>query len=175
MNKYLMRSPFKPVMKTARFKQPSYTVRTLFKSPTLRDATLQEVLKVVKRECDLCKSYPSSSALRSGTIASLKEMSWESIVEDLKQRAPVLLSILMAAGTSSRGGQTRIPAPCSVVMAAAVLLKARSRNMCKVQAMIGALLYAGHASKRVCEINAHLHLVTIIKQYCQYCYRCIPD
>lgn len=162
MNKYLVRSPFKPVMKTARFKQPSYTVRTLFKSPTLRE-----------RECDLlCKSYPSSSALRSGTITSLKEMSWESIVEDLKQRASVLLSILMAACTSSRGSQTRIPAPSSVAMAAAFLLKARSRNMCKVQAMIGALLYAGHASKRVCEINAHVHLVTIIKQYC---YRCIPD
>lgn len=150
MNKYLVRSPFKPVVKTARFKQPSYTARTLFKSPTLRDATLQEVVNVVKRECELiCKSYSSPSALRSGTIASLKEMSWESIVEDLKQRAPVFLSILVAAGTSVGGGQSRIPAPSSVAMAAAVLLKARSRNICKVQAMTGALLYAGHASKRV--------------------------
>ena len=67
MSKYLVWSPFKPVVKTARFTQPSYTARMLFKSSTLRDATLKEVLKMVKRECDLCKSYPSSSARRSGT------------------------------------------------------------------------------------------------------------
>jgi hypothetical protein len=58
----------------------------------------------------------------------------------------VLLSILTAAATS---GSTRIPPPTVIGMATAVLLKARSKNMCKIQAMIGALLYTGHASKQV--------------------------
>lgn len=178
VNKYLVRSPFKPIVKTARFKRPSYTAWMLFKLPTLREATLQEVINVVKHECKVvCKNFPSPSVLRSGTIISLKEMSWESIVEDLKQRAPVLLSILIAAGTNVRGGQSRTPAPSTLAMAAAVLLKARSRNICKVQAVTGALLYAGHASKRVLKFMFIFVLCIYIDPslFLLLHYRYIPD
>ena len=67
----------------------------------------------------------------------------------MKARAPVLLSILRAAASRRLSGTMKAP-PGNIAMAAAVLLKSRSNNICKVQAMIGALLYAGHASKRVC-------------------------
>jgi len=150
VRKYLVRSPYKPVVKTTRFKQPSYTIRTLFRTPTLRDATVQEMLSTVKHECDLlCKLVPSSSILRSSSVHSLKEVKWESVQDDLKSRAPVLLSVLTTAATGGSGSSTRSPPPSVIGMAAAVLLKARSKNMCKLQAMVGALLYAGHASKRV--------------------------
>ena len=100
VRKYLVRSPYKPIVKTTRYKQPSYTARTLFKTPTLHDATLQEVLNTVKHECDfMCKLVPSSSVLQSSSISSLKEMQWEVVLDDLKTRAPVLLSILTAAAT----------------------------------------------------------------------------
>lgn len=65
----------------------------------------------------------------------------------MKSRAPVLLSVLTTAATGGSGSSTRSPPPSVIGMAAAVLLKARSENM--LQAMVGALLYAGHASKRV--------------------------
>lgn len=147
VRKYLIHSPYKPMVKSARYKKPTYTARTLFKNPTLRDATLQEVINVVRRECDtMCKLIPSPSMLHSSTIDSMKEMQWQPILDDLKVRAPVLLSILSAAASRRLGGGTN---PANIAMAAAVLLKCRSNNVCKVQAMIGALLYAGHASKRV--------------------------
>lgn len=147
MRKYLVHSPYK---QTTRYKRPLYTARTLFKTPTLRDATLKELLNTVKHECDvMCKVVPSSSILRSSSVRSLKEMRWESVLDDLKSRAPVLLSVLTAAGTGGAGSSTRPPSPSIIGMVAAVLLKARSKNMGKLQAMIGALLYAGHASKRV--------------------------
>lgn len=150
MRKYLVHSPYKPVVQTTRYKRPLYTARTLFKTPSLRDATLKELLNTVKHECDvMCKVVPSSSILRSSSVRSLKEMRWESVLDDLKSRAPVLLSVLTAAGTGGAGSSTRPPSPSIIGMVAAVLLKARSKNMGKLQAMIGALLYAGHASKRV--------------------------
>ena len=148
VRKYLVHSPYKTIVKTTRYKQPSYTARTLFKSPTLRDATLQEVLKKVKSECNcLCSLLPAPSVLRSSI--GLKQLQWDSAVEELRKRAPVLLSIVTAAATGGSGGSTRVPPSCVVGMVFATLLKARSKNMCKLQAMIGALLYAGHASKRV--------------------------
>ena len=151
VRKYLIHSPYKPVVKSARYKRPTYTARTLFKNPTLRDATLQEVINVVQRECDMmCKITPVPSMLRSSTIKSMKEMQWEPIINDMKVRAPVLLSILTAAASRRLSGTTKSPPPGMIAMAASILLKCRSNYICKVQAMIGALLYAGHASKRVC-------------------------
>ena len=76
-------------------------------------------------------------------------MQWEVVLDDLKIHAPVLLSILTAAATRGHGSSTRILPPSMIGMAAAVPLKAHSKNMCNVQAMIGALLYAGHTSKWV--------------------------
>ena len=68
VRKYLIHSPYKPVVKSARYERPTYTARTLFKNPTLRDATLQ-VINVVQRECDMmCKITPVPSMLRSSTI-----------------------------------------------------------------------------------------------------------
>lgn len=150
MRKYLVHSPYKPMVKSTRYKQPPYTARTLFKTPTLRDATLKEVLSTVKHECEsMCKVVPSSSVLQSSSIRDLKEMQWTSVLDDLKARAPVLLSILTEAATGGSDSLTRVPAPSIIGMAASVLLKARSKSMCKLQAMIGALLYTGHASKQV--------------------------
>ena len=62
---------------------------------------------------------------------------------------PCTVVCLTAAGTDGTGSSTRPPSANIIGMVAAVLLKARSKNMGKLQAMIGALLYAGHASKRV--------------------------
>ena len=80
----------------------------------------------------------------------MKEIQRKSILDDMKARAPVLLSILSAAASRRLSGITKAPPPGNTAMAAAVLLKSRSNNICKSQTLIGALLYAGHASKRVC-------------------------
>lgn len=152
VRKYRIQSPYKPMVKSTRYKKPLYTARTLFKSPTLREATLQEMLNVVRRECDaMCALTPLPSVLHSSTIQSLKDIQWDSVVDDLKARAPILSSILTAAASRSVSNATVFPPSGIIGMAAAMLLKSCSKNVCKLQAMIGALLYAGHASKRVCD------------------------
>ena len=169
IRKYRIYSPYKPVVQTTRYKKPSYTARSLFKNPTLRDATLQEVVNVVRHECEsMCRLTPSPSELRSSTIHSLKEIQWESVLDDLKCRAPVLLSILSAAASRRVGGAIRTPPPSILGMAASILMKARSKNMCKLQAMVGALLYAGHASKRVCTLYVCLIEYTVYSCKCMY-------
>ena len=78
VRKYCVHSPYKHIVKSTRFKTPCYTALTLFKS--LSDATICEVLKVVRHKCEsMCNVVPSSSLLRSSSVAELKEMEWKSI------------------------------------------------------------------------------------------------
>ena len=129
MQKYCVHSPYKRIVKSIRFKKPCYTAHTLFKS--LPNATLREVLNAVRRECEsMCKVKPSS-LLRSSSVAELKQMEWASILDELKARAPVLLSIITEAATS-RSGSSRAPLPTIIAMAVAIVLKSRSKNMCKL-------------------------------------------
>ena len=148
VRKYLVHSPYKTIVKTSD-KQPSYTACTLFKSPTLRDATLQEVLKKVSSECDcLCSLLPAPSVLRSSIC--LKQLQWDSVVEELRKCAPVLLSILTAVATGGSGGSTRVPPSCVIGMVFATLLKAHSKkitsddwcfNLCWTCIKTGTLLF----------------------------------
>ena len=71
---------------------------------------------------------------------------------DLKARAPVLLSILTAAASQRVSNATDSPPSGIIGMAAAILLKSHLKNICRLQAIICALFYAGHASKHVCNI-----------------------
>lgn len=136
----------KPLVKTTQYKKPQYTVRTLLKSPTIRDVTIEEVIGAIKTECELlCKRVPFPSKLRSSSVDSLTQFKFSDIVEELREKSPILLSVLQAAA-SSRCTKATDPA---IVMAAAVLVKSRSLNMCKLQATVSSLLYSGHASKKV--------------------------
>ena len=55
------------------------------------------------------------------------------VLDDLKsRRAPVLLSVLTAAGTGSTGSST-CPLLLSIIGMVVVLLQARSKNMGKLQ------------------------------------------
>ena len=147
IRKYRVGTPFKSVVKSTRYKKPGYAVRTLLKVPKLREATLHEVTKVVKNECnELCKIVPSPSYLRRSSVQSLQEFKWEPVIYDLHAKAPVLTAILEAATQCS---QRATPPAGKIAMAAAILLKARSRSMCKLQTLVASLLYAGHASKKV--------------------------
>ena len=93
----------------------------------------------------LCRRLPSPSLLRSSSIESLLEFSPRDVQKELSAKAPVLLAVLKAAASSCHSEPTQ----AVVAMAAAVLLKSRSKNMCKLQAVVSSLLYAGHSSKKV--------------------------
>ena len=131
-----------------RYKQPGHTARVLLKSPVLRNATLKEVQNVVRRECNsICQMLPKPSLLRTGSSFNFANFSWSSLLQELSSKAPTLLAVLMAAsGCDHATSKSTLP----VGMAASVVLFSRSQHLCNVQTMIGGILYAGHAAKKVC-------------------------
>ena len=144
VRKYLIHSPFKSLVKTTRYKKLKYTARTLFKSEGIHRATMGEALRAIQAECELlCKRAPSPSQLRTAPVRRLEQFRWDEVEQELTAKAPTLLSVLQTAA----GSEATTPA---IVMATAILLKSRSLCMCKLQAIVGSLLYSGHASKRVC-------------------------
>ena len=133
-------------MNSTRYRKPLYTARKLLNAPQLQEAALAEVRAVVNLECEqLCKEKPAPSYFRNASMQSLKGFKWKEIMRELHERATVLATVLEAAAQPPSRDLCRTP----MIGAAAVLLKARSKKMCKVQMMIASLLYAGHAAKRV--------------------------
>ena len=81
-------------------------------------------------------------------------MQWKPTIDDTKAHAPVLLSILSAVASRRLGGTTKASSSWQHEDGSHRSIKSRSNNIYKVQAMLtGALLYAGHAPKRVCIIR----------------------
>lgn len=149
VKKYLVRSPYKEVVKTIRYGRPKYTV---LKSPLLSDATVSEIKRVINHECELlCKKVPSPSYLRVSSIKTLSTFKWECLIEELRSSAPVLMSIISAGTQESTEAKPNVVAQCVM---ASLLLKHRCKHMCKVQMMVSILLYAGHAAKRVSVISS---------------------
>lgn len=114
-----------------RYKQPSYMARTLLKSPPLRQATLNEVVSTVKRECTaMCRQLPRSSILCTGSTSSYRDFNWSLLLNELNSKAPTLLAILKAAaGTKCDSNKSLIP----LEVAASILLYCRSKHLCCVQ------------------------------------------
>ena len=44
--KFVVSSPYRPIVKTLCYNQPGYTARTLIKTPSIKEATLAEFLMV---------------------------------------------------------------------------------------------------------------------------------
>ena len=141
-------SPYKSVVKSMRYKQPSYMARTLLKSPPLRQATLKEVVNTIKRECvSMCHRLPKPSVLRTGGTTTFKDFNWTIFLKELNAKAPTLLAVLKAACGCDDGSTQKALIP--VEAAASVLLYTRSKHLCRVQSFVGSVLYAGHAAKKV--------------------------
>lgn len=154
LRKYSIHSPYKGVVKTMRYGRPKYTARHILKSPSLSDATVIEIKCIIGHECELLCKKTQSSYLRVLDIKDLCEFKWKSLIEQLQSTAPVLTSVISAAATrSSTENKSSMVAICVV---AALLLKHRCKHMCKIQMIVSALLYAGHAAKRVSIISAQI-------------------
>ena len=116
MRSFNVRSPYKQVIKSVRFQQPSYLARTAWKASALKSSFVRVVTNAISLECkQLCRTSPSSSLLRTASVHKLLEFKWDAVLEELKTKAPTLLAILQAAGNRT-ASTVKWPA---VVMAAA--------------------------------------------------------
>ena len=99
-----------------------------------------------------------SEFLFSG-LSKLQSLDIRRLQRVLSVKAPILTSILHGAVACSSKS-----ANISIVMAASILLKARNKNLCLLQSLVGQILYAGHASKMVSlsvTIQSRIHFLYV--------------
>jgi len=96
----------------------------------------------------LCRVEPSPSYLHNASVQSLKDFKQKKVMSELHEQVPVLISILEIAAKTSEAKASQL---IMIAMAAAILLKVRTKRTCKVQTLVVSLLYTGHAAKSVDE------------------------
>ncbi|XP_045061913.1 zinc finger protein 595 isoform X3 [Coregonus clupeaformis] len=118
--------------------------------PGLGHAMLEEVLKLVTKECVTLVSMRFNSVLRQTSPLSLKTFNWTTVTDEWKTSAPTFLSFLSASSaTASLNPNTTKSAKSSMVaMAGALLLRARSKNMCAPMYRTSMLLRQGRTRTR---------------------------
>ena len=126
--------------------------------PILLDATVDNVLKLLKKECkSLCK--PSfNSILRQHNPQALIDFKWDNLIAEWKQNAPTFLKFLECVGTvydklnvtglTSRQKQKRKAQACTLAMAGATLLRSRNLAMSAPMYRNTLVLRHGGAKKR---------------------------
>ncbi|KAK6311138.1 hypothetical protein J4Q44_G00191930 [Coregonus suidteri] len=124
--------------------------RNLMAIPGLGHAMLEEVLKLVTKECVTLVSMRFNSVLRQTSPLSLKTFNWTTVTDEWKTSAPTFLSFLSASSaTASLNPNTTKSAKSSMVaMAGALLLRARSKNMCAPMYRTSMLLRQGRTRTR---------------------------
>ena len=107
----------------------------------------------IQRDMRKMASINANSILSSESVT---EFEWSTLIEELHNNAPVLLSILQAAS------KTRVPRSNNnavIGMCVAILLKQRNPMMSLLQKIISLVLYSSHTSKQVL-ISHHIALYT---------------
>ncbi len=118
----------------------------------IRQHLVLNVMKDIDKECiGLCSKKSNPSCLRSPSKDKMLSFSFEKQKTELEERAPLLLSVLVAAASSKskRDEKDWIPA---IGMASSVLLRNRSPYMNAVQLMLGIFLY--HSNWAVSDVPA---------------------
>lgn len=127
------------------------------KHPTIAKFVVKQLSTTIRREMGM---MASGSILQSQNIKNIKNFSWDLILEEMKVYAPMLLQLLTGLTTTK---SLRLNQKATIGTCAAILMKHRNAKMSLVQKIISMILYAGHASKQVCncynyhDCNSLLH------------------
>ncbi|XP_042185050.1 uncharacterized protein LOC112259665 isoform X1 [Oncorhynchus tshawytscha] len=106
--------------------------KNLMAIPGLGHAMLEEVLKLVTKECVTLVSMRFNSVLRQTSPLSIKTFNWTTVTNEWRNSAPTFFRFLStSSATAGLNPNTTKSAKSSMVaMAGALLLRARSKNMC---------------------------------------------
>lgn len=150
--------------------------KAAMKHPKIADLMVKALCRVIGRECSSIVGTNEPSRLRKKSKSDLMGFDWETLMSELKERAPVLIAVLGAAANKTWSWKTAtLPSSCVVYvgMASAVLMKSRNKHMTAVQTAVSLLMNAGHVSSQVCLVSVSY---TIVKFTCAsfLCHRRIP-
>ena len=141
LGKMLVRGTYKQIANAA------------WSNQNIRKHLVVNVCKNIDKECVGLCSKKNPSCLRSPSKEKILNFSFENQRVELEKRAPLLFSVLVAAGSTrnKREKKTWIPA---VGMASSILLRNRSPYMNAIQLMLGIFLY--HSNWAV-SLNSTIH------------------
>ena len=161
------------MVQSIRYRHSPYTVRAMLKSSPLKHSVISQLATTIGRECvAMCSRNHGDSVLRLLSVLELKDFSWNTLLQELKKKAPTLLQLLTAA--SSRHACIN---PGIIGMAASLLLYGRNPQLCLPQALNSVVLYAGHCAKVVSVSTANVAdlLHYWLLQYCMILGVCFQD
>ncbi len=114
-----------------------------WKSPGLRDGIISVMKREINKECCSLCSVKNASIFRKTSKEDMLNFSWQNVANELEEKAPILHTFLKAASTPAKRSDHQhakskwLSGTC---MAAAVLLKNRSRYMTAVQLLITVII-----------------------------------
>ena len=120
------------------------------KDPVTRAYLLKGIGVLVRNELKAMCMDSTSSILRSTSSQDLKGFTWDTLIHEATETAPVLLEILHQ---STQTRQPRSNRPAVIGMCLSIILKYRFSKMSLVQKIMTLILYAGHCGKQVCLDN----------------------
>ena len=142
--------------------------REAMKDERIRSKSIEILSKRLAKETKTLCSKKVMSTLRKRDLNSLQEFDVSSILNEMEQHAPSVLTLLRGCLLGRKhlkvgARKTRsVNADLVVAVCCAILLRGRSQRMNLLQRIVSIVLYCGHASKRVSIATCILHLIVIM-------------
>ena len=124
------------------------------KNKALREKIIKGVGKLMNRELRMLCANKTPSMMQDTSGDALAKFSWESVWEEITEKAPTLVALLQSS-VPQKTGRDKTPVIC---MCIAMLAKYRNPNMCHVQAAISLILHAGHVGMQVSYVSTYMQL-----------------
>ena len=127
---YELRGSAKKMAKILSRGKKASILKQLLSKVEMQQHAAKVIGRLVQLELKSLCSDKNASIFRVGSKKDMMDFQWESLWQELNQKAPLLLGLLQHACPVKR----QLPKPVLCTLAA-ILLKHRNNKMCKVQAM----------------------------------------
>lgn len=124
----------------------------VMKHKILKNHVLKVLGRHIKKEMKAMCGVITPSVLHSYDPETVQSFKWQVLIEELKQRAPTLHSVLAScAHKKVRAGRRSYQVKDEVVIGvcASILLRHKSCKMNLLQRIMAMILYSNHAGKMV--------------------------
>lgn len=136
-------------------RNPGAIARQAMAHPKVKQAVIRVAGKLVRKEMMAMCKRDDPSVLRNSSREAMQSFSWDSLVDELQEKAPTFLQLLRGCIRTkrrlvSKTGRSYIANENTIIgLCAAILLRHRNTRMNLVQRIISVILYSGHTPKQV--------------------------
>ena len=125
------------------------------KDKQIQKHIIRKISQLLRSEIVKLCSHEVGSVLRQQSRESLMGFTWNKIIEEASQHAPLLLELLKCCTSTKRPRANRHSV---ISMCIAMLCKVRCNDMSSAHKVLSIILYSGHSSKQVCMVKLSVRL-----------------